>query len=143
MHVASKSNIINRKNIHLHSLQKYGVDNAEIFPDILDKFLVWSYDGIINKQDVLFCSWGFYDKYQLEKDCLRYNINSRFIKNHISLKHQFPIIEKAHKLPLKGIGMSKALNLLNIPLEGRHHRGIDDAVNIAKIFMKFYDEWQY
>lgn len=39
--------------------------------------------------------------------------------------------------------MSKALRILNIPLEGIHHRGIDDAKNITKIFMKFYDDWKY
>jgi len=29
--------------------------------------------------------------------------------------------------------MSAALTIVNIPLEGHHHRGIDDARNIAKI----------
>jgi inhibitor of KinA sporulation pathway (predicted exonuclease) len=29
--------------------------------------------------------------------------------------------------------MEGALNLLNIPLEGTHHRGVDDAKNTAKI----------
>lgn len=29
--------------------------------------------------------------------------------------------------------MSEALQILNIPLEGTHHRGVDDAKNIAKI----------
>lgn len=30
-------------------------------------------------------------------------------------------------------GMSEALQTLNIPLEGNHHRSVDDAKNIAKI----------
>jgi len=29
--------------------------------------------------------------------------------------------------------MSGALEMLNMPLEGTHHRGVDDAKNIAKI----------
>jgi inhibitor of KinA sporulation pathway (predicted exonuclease) len=29
--------------------------------------------------------------------------------------------------------MKGALNILNIPVEGTHHRGVDDAKNIAKI----------
>jgi inhibitor of KinA sporulation pathway (predicted exonuclease) len=32
--------------------------------------------------------------------------------------------------------MAGALNILDIPLEGTHHRGIDDANNIAKILRK-------
>lgn len=33
----------------------------------------------------------------------------------------------------KPTGMNGALHLLEIPLEGIHHRGVDDAKNIAKI----------
>jgi len=32
--------------------------------------------------------------------------------------------------------MKEALRILHIPLEGTHHRGIDDARNIAKIVKK-------
>ena len=96
-----------------------------------------------DKNDVLFCSWGFYDRHQLEKDCERYKINSNFISNHISLKHQFHNVDKKHTISTKGMGMTKALRILNIPLDGIHHRGIDDAKNIAKIFIKFYDDWKY
>lgn len=127
----------------LTSITQNDVDNAELFSVVLDNFLQWCYDGITNKDDVLFCSWGFYDRHQLEKDCERYKINSNFISNHISLKHQFHNVDKKHTISTKGMGMSKALRILNIPLEGVHHRGIDDAKNIAKIFLKFYDDWEY
>ena len=33
----------------------------------------------------------------------------------------------------KKVGMNGALEILQIPLEGTHHRGVDDAKNIAKI----------
>jgi inhibitor of KinA sporulation pathway (predicted exonuclease) len=33
----------------------------------------------------------------------------------------------------KKLGMAQALSLLGIELEGIHHRGIDDARNIARI----------
>ncbi len=128
---------------NLTSINQSDVDNAEIFPNVLDIFLNWCYDGITNKNDVLFCSWGFYDRHQLEKDCERYKINSNFISNHISLKHQFHYVDKKHTISTKGMSMTKALRILNIPLDGIHHRGIDDAKNIAKIFIKFYDDWKY
>lgn len=34
----------------------------------------------------------------------------------------------------KGFGMSQALQQLGLELKGTHHRGIDDARNIAAIF---------
>ncbi len=30
-----------------------------------------------------------------------------------------------------------------LELEGTHHRGIDDAKNIAKIFIRYFEEWEY
>lgn len=36
----------------------------------------------------------------------------------------------------KEMGMEKMLEKLNIPLEGRHHNGADDANNIAKILWR-------
>jgi inhibitor of KinA sporulation pathway (predicted exonuclease) len=37
--------------------------------------------------------------------------------------------------------MGKALNILKLPLEGTHHRGIDDAKNISKIFKACFKQW--
>jgi len=34
------------------------------------------------------------------------------------------------------------LEYFKIPLEGTHHRGIDDARNLGKIFEKMYDYTQ-
>ena len=39
-------------------------------------------------------------------------------------------------------GMAKALQLVGLPLEGTHHRGIDDARNIAKLLPYILGEKQ-
>ena len=39
--------------------------------------------------------------------------------------------------------MKWALEKEKIQLEGTHHRGIDDARNIAKIFIKYFEEWDF
>jgi inhibitor of KinA sporulation pathway (predicted exonuclease) len=41
--------------------------------------------------------------------------------------------EFARLKELRPMSMSAALRRLDLPLEGRHHRGIDDARNIARI----------
>ncbi|MNV83539.1 hypothetical protein D3C71_1773530 [compost metagenome] len=40
-------------------------------------------------------------------------------------------------------GMSAALRKFGLKLEGTHHRGIDDAKNITKIFIKNFDNWKF
>jgi 3'-5' exoribonuclease 1 len=47
----------------------------------------------------------------------------------MNLKQQFTTMQK---LPQK-YGMAQVLKLAKLPLNGMHHRGIDDARNIAKL----------
>ena len=77
----------------------------------------------------LFCSWGDYDKSQFEQDCRFHQISYPFRSDHLNLKKQF---SKSQSLTKK-YGMAGALKLANITLEGTHHRGIDDARNMAKL----------
>ena len=51
---------------------------------------------------------------------------------HINVKKLFQEVTQHPKR----LGMQQALNYLKIPLVGTHHRGKDDAYNIAKIMYK-------
>ena len=82
----------------------------------------------IESEPYLFASWGFYDRNQFQKNCERFGIPYPFGPRHVSLKHEF-----ANWTKRKPMGMAGALNVLRLPLEGTHHRGLDDARNISKI----------
>jgi inhibitor of KinA sporulation pathway (predicted exonuclease) len=111
------------------------VNNAPFFKSAMSNLLAW----IGTRQPLKFCSWGFYDYKQFEKDCLYHGIEfPDVMKNHVNLKNELARIK-----PCKRMGMSRALTLLNIPLMGNHHRGIDDAKNIAQIFKKMVQEMNY
>ena len=74
-------------------------------------------------------SYGQYDLNMMRKECKAKGVAYPLSDNHINVKEL--VAEKA--LLKKRVGMKQALDFLNIPLEGTHHRGIDDAKNIAKI----------
>ena len=40
-------------------------------------------------------------------------------------------------------GLRKAVEKEGFEFTGTHHRGIDDAVNLVKVFNKYLDEWYY
>ncbi|MEM1169586.1 MAG: 3'-5' exonuclease [Cyanobacteria bacterium P01_H01_bin.35] len=80
----------------------------------------------------VWASWGEYDKNMFEKQCLSRGVKYPFGIRHINVKNLFALV---HALP-KEVGMANALKLLDIPLEGTHHRGGDDAWNIGKILGK-------
>jgi 3'-5' exoribonuclease 1 len=112
------------------------IQDAPHFPEVVGKFQDW-----INSfgDDYWLCSWGFYDKSQFKKDCELHNLDTKWLKKHISIKHQHGKMIGIEK----GIGMNMALERENLTLEGTHHRGIDDAKNITKIFLKYFDSFEY
>ncbi|TAF63859.1 MAG: 3'-5' exonuclease [Cytophagales bacterium] len=120
----------------LTSINQTMVDTAPYFPEALAHFQQW-----IQSFDIEYwlCSWGFYDRTQFKQDCLLHQLPTEWLQNHISLKHQYTTIAQLHR----HIGMKGALQNENIPLEGTHHRGIDDARNINKIFLKYFHQWQF
>ncbi len=113
----------------LTSIRQSDVDTAQVFPDVLDDFQK-QVECISGQRlaNLIFCSWGDYDRKQLMKDCRYHKIPYPF-GVHRNLKKEF-----AGRRHIKPVGVARALNILGIPLEGIHHRGIDDARNIANIF---------
>ena len=107
------------------------VDKAVGFSSVLHEFREWI------GNDYILCSWGLYDKNQLKKDCELHNLETGWMDNHISLKHQHgnKVIQR------KPVGMERALKQAGLKLQGTHHRGIDDARNIAQIFIRYFDVW--
>lgn len=123
----------------LTHIQQSDVDGVEYFQVVLQKFNDWLGD---RAKYTIFCSWGYYDMNQFKNDCAEWGIDDRtlpWLIRRISIKHQFSKILDRPKC-----GMTKALHILNIPHEGTHHRGIDDARNIAKIFTHpdLFKKWQ-
>lgn len=80
----------------------------------------------------IWASYGDYDRRQFERQCQSLKVSYPFGTRHINVKSLCAIIRA---LP-EEVGMDKALELLNLPLEGTHHRGGDDAWNIAGILSK-------
>lgn len=80
--------------------------------------------------EVTWGSWGDYDRKQFDKNCALYNVRYPFGPTHLNVKNLFAL---KHRLP-KELGMEQALNFSRLPLIGTHHRGVDDAVNIASLF---------
>jgi inhibitor of KinA sporulation pathway (predicted exonuclease) len=78
-------------------------------------------------QERLFASWGDYDRNQFQRNCRAYDLHYPFGPTHLNVKTLFAI-----SLGLtKEVGIDDALAKYGLPLEGTHHRGVDDAWNAA------------
>ncbi|CRK57918.1 Exonuclease [Alloactinosynnema sp. L-07] len=80
-------------------------------------------------------SWGDYDRKQFLRQCDQSGVPYPFHQNHINAKAVFAT---AHGLR-RPVGMDRALKVVGLPLEGRHHRGEDDAWNIAALVLHLAD----
>jgi len=80
-------------------------------------------------EDRPWASYGDYDRAQFDRQCAAAGVRYPFGRTHLNVKSLFALV---HRLP-REVGMADALRRLGLPLEGTHHRGGDDARNIAKI----------
>lgn len=121
----------------LTSINQEDVERAEIFEEVIEEFQNWI--GLFDNEDYLLCSWGFFDRKALTHDCELHDLEIEWLEKHISLKHQFKDIKNLNK----PIGLKRAVEKEGFEFEGIHHRGMDDAVNLAKLFVKYFHNWKH
>lgn len=109
----------------LTSIEQSQVDSAASFAVAVSSFKVWlhQYDSFV------FCSWGDYDKSQIEQDCKFHGVPYPIASEHLNIKKLFTASQGLKKK----FGMAEALKLAGLSLDGIHHRGIDDARNMARL----------
>ncbi len=76
-------------------------------------------------------SWGDYDRRQFERQCAATGVPYPFGDRHTNAKRAF----SESRGTTKRFGMDAALRSAGLPLIGTHHRGDDDAWNIAGLII--------
>lgn len=108
----------------LTSIAQADVDAAPTFPAALAALAAF-----VGGREALFCSWGEYDRNQFKRDAQRHRVGLPFGGRHLNLKALFSeALGEGERY-----GMAGALRRVGLALEGTHHRGIDDARNIARL----------
>jgi len=80
-------------------------------------------------EERVWASYGDYDRNMFQKQCSRLHIQYPFGSRHINIKTLIALTMAWDT----EVGMDEALNRLELPLVGTHHRAGDDAANIAQI----------
>jgi inhibitor of KinA sporulation pathway (predicted exonuclease) len=109
----------------LTTITQADVDPAGRFPDAMARLAAFC-EGT----SPLFCSWGAYDRGQLERDARFHGLAlPRVLARHLNLKEAF-----SRRLgEARRYGTGQALRRVGLTFSGTHHRAIDDARNIARL----------
>jgi inhibitor of KinA sporulation pathway (predicted exonuclease) len=107
----------------LTHIQQSDVDGAPDFPTALQRFNEW----VASHEPCRLASWGAYDYQQLQQDAARHHIEYAR-PPHLNLKLAFARLHACRPGGMKG-----ALARIGAPLDGTHHRALDDARNIRRV----------
>lgn len=81
-------------------------------------------------EDFIWCSWGNYDRLHIEAQSEQAGVSPIVLNHpHLNLKR----IWRRTTGQKKKNGLANALAFHDLAFEGSHHRGIDDARNIARL----------
>lgn len=80
---------------------------------------------------LVWASWGDYDRRQLALDCARHRVDTPITAPHINLRERFRSLHGTGPVDLE-----EALGTLGLRFDGRPHRALDDARNIARLVQK-------
>jgi inhibitor of KinA sporulation pathway (predicted exonuclease) len=83
-------------------------------------------------QERLWASWGDYDRRQFERVCKEQGIGYPFGISHLNVKTLFAMALGSER----ELGLDEAYARLGLVMEGTHHRGADDAWNIAGVLCR-------
>lgn len=120
----------------LTSISQDDVDRARIFPQVVEDFQNWVN---IFDEDYLLCSWGKFDVQLLHDNCVLHKMETDWLDQNMNVKDNYHQMKGEHKLS----GLKNTIKHEGLEFTGIHHRAISDAENLAKIFIKYIDEWEY
>jgi inhibitor of KinA sporulation pathway (predicted exonuclease) len=109
----------------LTHIRQPDVSAAPLFPIAIASFKAWMFQF----SGIAWASWGDFDRLQFEQDCAFHHVPYPLPGTHANLKAMF----SARQGLKKKLGMADALRHAGLQLEGTHHRGLDDARNIARL----------
>lgn len=109
------------------------VDDAPAFPEVVRELDAWL--GELT-ESFIWCSWGNYDRLHILADSTKHNVAPGFrLAPHLNLKR----IWRRTTGQKRKNGLAHALAYHHLEFKGHHHRGVDDAQNMVRLFP--YMDW--
>lgn len=122
----------------LTTIDQITINRARAFPEVAADFQAWA--GLDDDEECLFCSWGNFDRRMLMQDSELHRLPFDWIDEfHLNVRRQYHDMRGWNTYR----GLKKVVEMEGFEFTGVYHRAISDAENLAKVFIKYIDEWRY
>ncbi len=108
----------------LTHINQIDVDQAPSIKTAFNMLSKW----LMQHHPFVWCSWGDYDVRQFNRDCDRTGASWPIPGKHFNAKTKFSTHHN-----IKKMGLRQAVEYMGLEWLGTHHRGIDDARNLARL----------
>ncbi len=122
---------------YLTSITQEQVDSAKLFDVVVNQFQDWINDEEDEEEEYALCAWGKFDKQLLINDHNLHKLEYDWLERHADIKTQYHQLKNMRKHG----GLKATVKKEGFEFDGIHHRAIADAENLAKIFIKYLDDW--
>jgi inhibitor of KinA sporulation pathway (predicted exonuclease) len=119
---------------YLTHIEQKDVDHADKFEPVCRRFMEWAEIG---EEEYMMCSWGHDDFNLLSNDCKLHKMEYEWVKHFTDLKRAYQRVKKIKNAS----GLKSTVKKEGFEFTGIHHRAISDAENLAKVFIKYFEEW--
>lgn len=120
---------IDRFCTKLTSITQEDVDPADNFDVVVQRFEEWMSP---QAAPTVLLSWGEFDKRQFAADAKLHNMDLNWLKYWACMQSHY----SKYKGAKNQIGLKNALKLEGLEFNGTQHRAIEDARNMAELFIK-------
>ncbi|CAM3982227.1 3'-5' exonuclease [Cohnella lubricantis] len=127
---------LSEDTVSFTGIRQEDVNGAETLGPVIRRFVEW-----IGPEEYYLCAWGPDDHRQFVQECRQQKLPTDWILNHNNLQK---MLSKTFKLEKhQQMGLKNAVEMLEIPFVGSHHRALDDAMNTAQILVKLFGQLQF
>lgn len=132
IYISPRKGYVAKSTRNFINMSKQDMRNAVPLKVGIQRFVEWL------GEEYYLCSWGKDDRIHLMDECIRKRIKLTWLRNYNDIQKQIgAILREDNKNQL---GLQSALELAGLEPVGLAHRGIDDAINTARLLCKLLDQ---
>ncbi len=120
----------------LTHISQENVDAADTYPTVIEQFKDWVEVG---ETDYVLGAWGDFDKRIMRDNCNLHDLETDWLEFFINVKSQYNTLKG--NMGHQKSGLKAVVKKEGFEFDGVHHRAISDALNLAKVYAKYLDEW--